>query len=1298
MTRKLFAMVIAACATLCAFAEPILFDVGFDANGGLFVTQVTSQWYFCEQTLGNEYSFPPFEPENPPLRFGGYWTEAVGGDMVNAYTVVTNDALNVLYAHWLDYDDVMVQFDANGGTVAPKWKTYRTGTTYMSLPVPTREHYDFVGWYVYGDYRTSVDVATKVIEYDHRLWARWTPSRYIIRFHANNGTLRTSDQTFNYETDVTLDRNRFSNGSLVFAGWSRTPGGMPVYGDGEHVGRIVALQDGIIHLYAFWTGPSYTVRFDSHGGIGRMENETFLLGQAQPLTSCAYTREGFEFAGWSRSTVGKPEFRDGATVKDLTQTENATVVLYAVWREKESMDGYVRVEANAECEGDDALGTVVMSPSSGIVKKGASVTLTARTASSRTLFVHWIDDYGEIAGTSTTLKVTPTRSTSYWAVFRSKAAAVKPELAYSDVFVGGGNEANGICHVKFNARIAVDDECLPVKFTAQNLPAGLKINPSTGEITGVPTKTGTYRTTIKVVSVANPALYDTATPKIRITNLPSWAMTTLDVYALADDGRTVLGTGRLSATSKGKISGKFNLSGTNWVFAASSFSGNAGGESILDERLFASGTATAKVGKKTVKTPWTWSISPIYIRSGLTSYSLRAVQGEGTMGNGGTITTKAWKNKKLIRKTAWNGLYDWVSPDGGKFWIKSSGAFYGKLASGQTVSGSGKVEWEGLEEDGSDLSCRVALYKAPYADKKKKKWPAFGALVELANETGRNLAGEYVAYRRQSVRAEVDWTSTGKGTLRYSPASGQAKEGETVTAIARPKKNSVFAYWLQDGVIVSYASSYRVTMGAADHTGLTAVFRLKSDFTSRPEMPYVVGSDIEHPFDAMRVGVAFRASVDIDETCRPVKFKAANLPKGLSISATTGVVAGTPTVAGKKTISITATSVAKPKLVSPALKIPVNVAKLDSWAIGTFKVKGALVRKNGTATLTVGKKGKISGKIIIDKKSYPFSAGSFASYAVCKNGGDSYPVYTGNAKVKYGGRTLPIEVTVSRRGSPSKTKVGIAIDGGEVYGYFATDYDVAGMLGGNCWKNAEALPIGASRTAHLVKEWEPEQKEYYDFDSGVAYFKFTAIRGNAYTVTVFPETGKALTVDVVDMSWFEDTDYVAPPWEMREHRDGTIQLFLGADDWDDDSPLRTTYYISLLGDVGDKATFTLQRGIVAAQGSAINPYPLHVGEELSSYSGELVYGEFCFTAELEADVEYRFGTVGGVPGNMLGLDIHGRGLEDGERIILDEWCDDYNEGYVFIPSKTDTYAITVSGSQPSGPFGLRYRRNQEGSN
>ena len=77
----------------------------------------------------------------------------------------------------------------------------------------------------------------------------------------------------------------------------------------------------------------------------------------------------------------------------------------------------------------------------------------------------------------------------------------------------------------------------------------------------------------------------------------------------------------------------------------------------------------------------------------------------------------------------------------------------------------------------------------------------------------------------------------------------------------------------------------------------------------------------------LRVGVAFRARIDVDPEWHPVKFAAKNLPAGLKLNATTGVISGVPTKAGAKTISFPATSGANAKLASPALKVSVSVAK-----------------------------------------------------------------------------------------------------------------------------------------------------------------------------------------------------------------------------------------------------------------------------------------------------------------------------------------------------------------------------------
>ena len=522
----------------------------------------------------------------------------------------------------------------------------------------------------------------------------------------------------------------------------------------------------------------------------------------------------------------------------------------------------------------------------------------------------------------------------------------------------------------------------------------------------------------------------------------------------------------------------------------------------------------------------------------------------------------------------WQGIYEWIEPDGGHFEVKvPNGPVKGKTARGVSVSCSGKFLWDCLQDDDPDAQCQFAFY-CPLKTVNKKKCPAFGALVDLVNFPGVPVPGDYVAYRRQGVRAESDWTSTGSGSISYSPYGGQAIAGKTVTVRATPRSNSVFAYWLQDGKIVSYSQSYKVVMGEGDHNGLTAVFRLKSDFYSRPDVPYVVESDGGNPFYAIRVGVAFKARVDVDEMCRPVKFTAKNLPKGLAINSTTGVVSGVPTVAGKKTIVITATSVAKPKLVSSALKVPVNVAKLPSWAIGTFKAKGMLGGKSGNVTLTIGKTGKISGKFTVGRKSYAFSAASYSEENLCLNGDNSFKVYSGVSKVKYGTKSYPVKFSVQQPNGKTKVLV-IALDGEDEYGYFSTDGGSVAVRGGDCESNAVLFKVGETKTFKLISEYNEEYGVYYD-NWGVAYFKFTALKGKGYEMIVCSDSPDAMLDGDIFPS--KDSDcWWGSGREVDELDDGSILLRIPAYEWEEEDP-RAVLAIGLVsGDVGTRVKVELRQ-------------------------------------------------------------------------------------------------------------------------
>ena len=97
------------------------------------------------------------------------------------------------------------------------------------------------------------------------------------------------------------------------------------------------------------------------------------------------------------------------------------------------------------------------------------------------------------------------------------------EVEYAESAVSKGGDA-------FHAVVSVDDLAYPVKFAAKGLPAGLKINASTGEIYGTPTKPGSYTATITVTSVANSKAKATVPLEFAIANYTDALIPVADSY------------------------------------------------------------------------------------------------------------------------------------------------------------------------------------------------------------------------------------------------------------------------------------------------------------------------------------------------------------------------------------------------------------------------------------------------------------------------------------------------------------------------------------------------------------------------------------------------------------------------------------------------------------------------------------------------------------------------------------------------------------------------------------------------
>jgi len=120
-------------------------------------------------------------PTRSGYSFQGYWdTNAEsGGNQYYSASMGSTQNWNktqhtTLYARWTG-NPYTVTFDAQGGTVTPASKNVTFGSTYGTLPTPTRTLYTFDGWFTGTTGGTQINTGTTVTTAsNHPLYARWT--------------------------------------------------------------------------------------------------------------------------------------------------------------------------------------------------------------------------------------------------------------------------------------------------------------------------------------------------------------------------------------------------------------------------------------------------------------------------------------------------------------------------------------------------------------------------------------------------------------------------------------------------------------------------------------------------------------------------------------------------------------------------------------------------------------------------------------------------------------------------------------------------------------------------------------------------------------------------------------------------------------------------------------------------------------------------------------------------------------------------------------------------------------------
>ncbi|UAL08149.1 MAG: leucine-rich repeat protein [Candidatus Methanogranum gryphiswaldense] len=164
------------------------------------------------------------------------------------------------------------------------------GTAYV-LPEddPTRDGYNFAGWYTSSTGGTQVTSQTVVYTTgDKTLYAHWT---------AHSGG----------NVDI---------GKII-------PWLIALF-------AILVIAAYLINRYLIGKR-KYKVMFDANGGTGKMKDQSFMFDSSQGISNNAFTRPGYAFMGWSTTPTGSVIYSNGQSVENLIPVGEKSITLYAVW-------------------------------------------------------------------------------------------------------------------------------------------------------------------------------------------------------------------------------------------------------------------------------------------------------------------------------------------------------------------------------------------------------------------------------------------------------------------------------------------------------------------------------------------------------------------------------------------------------------------------------------------------------------------------------------------------------------------------------------------------------------------------------------------------------------------------------------------------------------------------------------------------------------------------------------------------------------------------------------------------------
>ncbi len=305
-----------------------VYNITYDTAGGKIADGANPSTYTYGQGVASFVS-----PTKEHYTFDGWYTS----DEVKIESIAVDQFGNFdLTAHWIpvvyeiSYD--LGAEDAVQDSRNPKSYTYGEGVS--QFYEPTRENYDFAGWYLSSikiDSLSSTQYGNIVIR------GKWTPKKYTINYELDGGDQPESGNPTTYEYGVGLsveELNAPTKEHYDFAGWTR---------DGEEFKEITTTDTGIVTIKATWTPKTYNIFYNPEGGqLDDRNPSTYVYGESVTI-SYPPSKEHQVFDGW---------YLDGTKVDETFVPGGYDITLVAHWNAERFAITYHLDGGTAPAEGN----------------------------------------------------------------------------------------------------------------------------------------------------------------------------------------------------------------------------------------------------------------------------------------------------------------------------------------------------------------------------------------------------------------------------------------------------------------------------------------------------------------------------------------------------------------------------------------------------------------------------------------------------------------------------------------------------------------------------------------------------------------------------------------------------------------------------------------------------------------------------------------------------------------------------------------------------------------------------------